>query len=319
MRIILLLSVACTALVAAGCTTAAMANDNQSALQGAHHEQRQDENVQVIVRTMGGEQQSIIIRDVELEFAQGEVIINSDSIRTTSDGRIIISGDNIDVLNLQGSNGAYQLRFNQHADAERLTRFEAGMARIEAMHPDVIHTEEMERAMAQVEREMTDLDERRIVIVNGEERELTNEARADIRRELADAREEIRTSIRDVETGMRAAEQERRQALREVRVELDRAERELADADGEMRRVRIIVRRDQERAEPLIRELRGLGGHRLRFVSEDGEERVWVDGEELEGEASVETLNRLETERLAGGQAPEPQRITIEIDEDETD
>lgn len=310
MRKILSLSVAGAALIAVGCTTAAMANDDANIR----------ENLEIIVQNAEATGQSVIIHGVNAEVLDSEVIITGDAVRTTADGRVIITGSQADILP-SGAGHRTVFRVSEGHNAMRLAEAAAELERLEGLHIEIddIHTGEMERAMALVEREMANLDERRIVIFNNEERELSEEEREEVRRELAEAHAEIRTSMRDVEADMRAAEGERRQALRVMRIEMERAEQQLTDADNEVRRVHIIARRDQARAEPLIRELREGGARRLRFISENGEDRVWIDGEELEGDSRIEWLNRLETERLAGGRTSEPQRIIIEIDDDETD
>jgi hypothetical protein len=102
-----------------------------------------------------------------------------------------------------------------------------------------------------------------------------------------------------------------------MRIELEQAERELAEAGREARRVHVIARHNQDMHEDAIHELRERGGRELRFVSEDGEERIWVDGEELEGDARTEWLNRLQVEELAGGEGSSSRSIVIEIDEDD--
>jgi len=64
--------------------------------------------------------------------------------------------------------------------------------------------------------------------------------------------------------------------------------------------------------------VRENGARRVRIESEnDGEPRVWIDGEELEGDARTEWLNRLEIERLEGGNGR--RSIVIEVDEDDTE
>lgn len=303
MQKILSLSVAGAALIAAGCTTAAMAND--------------DVNVRENVEITG---QSVIIHGVTAEAGDGVVIITGDAVRTTADGRVIISGGQADIL--PARNGRRTIfRFSDGEHDMRLAEAAATIERLEGLHFEIddIHTEEMERAMARVERELANLDERRIIIVNGEERELSEAEHEEVRREMEHARAELAESMSDIRIEMQASEGERHNALRVIRIELEQAERELAEAGRDARRVHVIARRDRDMADPLMRELREGGTRQLRFVSEDGEERVWIDGEELEGEARTEWLNRLETERLAGARDSEPRHIIIEIDSDESE
>jgi len=302
MQKILSLSVAGTALIAAGCTTAAMANDDTVAR----------ENIEVIVQNTGTTGQSVIIHGVNTEVRDGEVIITGDTVRTTADGRVIISGGQADILPAGARHLVFRGSDGEHA--MRLAEASAALEHLDGMRFefDEIRSEEMERVLERVEVELENLHGQGMVVINGERREMTDAEREDVRRELVHAREEIRTSLP-------AAAGKLREALRDVHVELERAQQELANAESEVRRVHVIARHDLDRAEPLSRELREGGARQLRFVSEDGEERIWVDGEELEAEARTEWLNRLETGRLEGGGESEPRRIVIEIDRDESE
>lgn len=302
MQKILSLSVAGAALIAAGCTTAAMANDDVSVR----------ENVEIIVQNTETTGQSVIIHGVNTEVRDGEVIITGDAVRTTADGRVIISNGQADILPAGSRHMVFRGSDREHA--MRLAEASAALEHLDGMRFefDEIRSEEMENALERVEIELENLHGQRMVVINGERREMTDAEREDVRRELEHAREEIRTSLP-------AAAGELRAALRDVHVELERAQRELANAEGEVRRVHVIARHDLDRAEPLSRELREGGARQLRFVSEDGEERVWIDGEELEGDARTEWLGRLESGRLAGGDGSEPRRIVIEIDRDESE
>jgi hypothetical protein len=310
MQKILSLSVAGAALLAAGCTTAAMANDDAGLR----------EDIELIVQNTVTTGQSVIIHGVNVEFRDGEVVISGDSVRTTADGHVIVTDGQANVLP-SGAGHRTVFRGLDGVHAMRLAEASAALEHLEGMRFEIdeIHTEEMERALAHVETELENLRGQRMVVINGERREMTDEEREEVRRELAEARENIAESMRGVRIELQEAEGERAEALRVMRIELEQAEREMADAGREARRVHMIARRNQDINEEMLRALRESGGHEFRFVSEEGESRVWIDGEELEGDARIEWLNRLETERLAGGQDSDRRRIVIEIDEDETE
>lgn len=307
MKKLLSLSVAGSALIAAGCTTAAMASDQN----------QYRENVHVVVERDAADGQTIVIRGVNIEVVDGDVFINGDAIRTSADGRIVISGDNVHVIN--GRDGTFEFTFDDSDMELRMAEVHAQMENLDNMHivVDELHSEEMERALARVEEELVRNQGRRMVVINGERREMTDEEREEVRRELTRAREDIAESMREVRIELRESGGERAEALRAMRIELEQAERELAEAGREARRAHIIARHNQDINDDTIRVLRESGGRELRFVSEDGDERIWVDGEELEGEARTEWLNRLQVEELAGGEGSSSRSIVIEIDEDD--
>jgi hypothetical protein len=307
MKKLLSLSVAGSALIAAGCTTAAMASDQ--------YEYRED--IHVVVDADHSLGQTVIIRGVDVEVVDGDVIINGDAVRSAVDGRIVISGDNVHVVN--GGDGAFAFAFDGADFDVQMADAEAQLENLQGMHIviDELRSAEMERALAHIEEELQGHHERRMVIINGERREMTDEEREEVRVELAEARDEVRRAMREVETGMRAADEERREAMRVMRIELERAGHELSEANREERRVHVMARHNETVTEDMIRELRENGGTRLRFNIEDGEARVWVDGEELEGDARTDWLNRLQVEELAGDDGSSTRRIVIEIDEDD--
>lgn len=307
MKKLLSLSVAGSALIAAGCTTAAMASDQN----------QYRENVHVVVERDAVDGQTIVIRGVDIAVVDGDVFINGDTVRTSADGRIVISGDNVHVIN--GGHSTFEFATAGEELELHLAEIEAQMEHMRDMRivVDDLHSEEMERALAHVEEELARNHGRRMVVINGERREMTDEEREEVQRELSRAREEIAESMREVRIELRESEGERADALRVMRIELEQAERELAEAGREARRVHVIARHNQDVHDDTIRVLRESGGRELRFVSEDGEERIWVDGEELEGDARTEWLNRLQVEELAGGEGSSSRSIVIEIDEDD--
>jgi len=308
MKKLLTLSVAGSALIAAGCTTAAMANDDI-----AIHE-----NIEVIVHNQHDDGQSVIINGVNIEIVDGDVIINGDAIETTADGLVIISGDHANVIHSDDHhrNSAVWISNDEHT--MRMAEVEASLEHLDNLQIviDEVHSQEMANALAVVEREMGELRGRRMVIINGEERELTDEEREEIRVTLAETRLELSESMRDVDIDMHEVHGDREEMLRVMRIELQNAEQDLDEAQLEVRRTHRIVRNNQEMQEGIALELRERGIHRLRLVTEDNDTRVWVDGEELEGEARIDWLNRLEIERLEGG-GDSSSHIVIEIEDDD--
>lgn len=313
MKKLLALTTAATALIGAGCSTAAMA-----AQQDADSDRH--ENVQVFVTRHSGDHQSVVIRGVDVEVDGDDIIISGDVVRTTPDGRVIISSGNADVMAWTGS-GDFELEFSgadhEFRFAEIEAQLEAELGRLEDMHVIVeeIQVDGLEEAFADIERELGSLEGRRFVIVNGERRELSEEEREEIRRELENARIEIRESMANVEREMSEGRDERREAMRVMRVELANARDEMRRAEREARHVRVELSREHGRHNEIVRRVRETGANEVRIESDGSEHRVWVDGEELEGDARTEWLNRLEVERLEGGEGT--RRWVIELDEDE--
>jgi len=305
MKKLLTLSVAGSALLAAGCTTAAMANDDHNV----------DSDIRVFVSDADHSGPSVIVRGVEIEVVDGDVIINGDAVSSTADGRVVISGDNATVIHAGPHARGHSVWVAENNHEFDLADIEADLERLGGMRVmfEGRHDEEFERAMEALELNMEELDGQRFVVINGERREMTDEEREEVRAELREAREEIRNAMVEVRRELEEGEIERREGMRVLRFELANAEREAAEA----RRVMLIANRNQEIGDDVLVRLREAGGHRLRFESENGEERIWVDGEELDGEQRAEWLNRLEIERLEGGDGQSGNRVVIEIHEDE--
>jgi hypothetical protein len=305
MKKFLTLSVAGSALLAAGCTTAAMANDDRDV----------DTDIRVVVTNADQTGPAIIIRGVEIEVIDGDVIINGDAVNSTEDGRVIISGGNATVIHGGDHAGDHSVWVADNNHEFHLAEIEADAERMAGMRVlfESQHDEEFERAMEALELDMEELDGQRFVIINGERREMTDEEREELRVELQDAREEIRNAMIEVRRELEEDQVERREGIRVLRLELADTERAAAEA----RRMMFVAGRNQEIGDDVLVRLREAGGHRLRFESENGEERIWVDGEELEGEQRTEWLNRLEIERLEGDENQSGNRVVIEIHEDE--
>ncbi|GJL97431.1 MAG: hypothetical protein DHS20C06_12480 [Hyphobacterium sp.] len=305
MKKLLTLSVAGSALLAAGCTTAAMANDDHDV----------ETDIRVIVADTDHSGPSVIIRGVEIDVVDGDVIINGDAVSSTEDGRVIISGGNATVIRGGDHAGNHSLWVTDNIHEFRLAEIEADAERMAGMRVmfEGRHDEEFERAMEALELDMEELDGQRFVVINGERRELTDEEREELRVELQDAREEIQNAMIEVRRELEEGQAERREGMRVLRFELANTEREAAEAE----RMMFIARGNQEASEDILVRLREGGGQRLRFESENGEERIWVDGQEIEGDARAEWLERLEIERLEGGEGRSGNRVIIEINEDE--
>ena len=309
MKKLLTLSAAGSALAAAGCTTAAMATDDQD----MHH------NVQVVMTDGAADSQSIIIRGVDVEVIDGDVVISGDAIRTDANGRVIISDGHADVLRFEGRDHPVAVWTSREDGDMRLAEIESRIVlEMDALeNMEALRGEEMERALAQLETELNELEGERYVVINGERREMTDEEREEVRIELMEAREDIRDAMANVEVIV-GEHGDRREALRVMRVELANAREEMRHAEAEARRAEIDHRRAREEHEAIVHVVRENGARRVRIESEnDGEPRVWIDGEELEGDARTEWLNRLEIERLEGGNGR--RSIVIEVDEDDTE
>jgi len=309
MKKLLTLSVAGSALMAAGCTTAAMANDDT--------EMRA--TYEFIVDNQHDGEQSVIVTGVDVEVVNGDVIISGDVIQTTADGRIIISADHANIIQSGRYAGNYSFVFSDGGHDMHLTELRSELEAMENVHIEIegLRSEEMEHALVLVEERLAGVEAQRIVLINGEERELTDEEREGIRTELANARSEIRMSLREVGREVRESHGERQEALRAIRIELEDAESELNTTRIEIIRAHEELRDNQEVTENMTHVLRASGGHVLRIVSENGEHGIWVDGEELDDDARVIMLEQLEIDRLEGGSDSESRSLVIELGDDE--
>ncbi|WP_421785681.1 hypothetical protein [Hyphobacterium sp.] len=311
MKKMLTMTTAALALAATGCTTAAMATQRSASAP-------EDGSFEIIVTRQSGDDQAIVIRGVEVEIVDGDVIVDGDAIRVMEDGRIFISGDQADVLTWV-HNG--DVAFSEADHALRLVAIESQLAaeldRLEDVHViiDDMRIEGLEEAMAELESELGQLESRRMVIVNGERRELTDQERAEVREELEEAREEIRESIEDVRRELAEGRAGRREALRDMQIVIANSRDEMMNAEREARLVRRNANHHHVRIDDITRRLRDAGANRIRIETVDGEDRVWVDGEEVEGDERTEWLNRLEIERLEGSR--NSRRIIWEMTDEE--
>ena len=111
-----------------------------------------------------------------------DVFISGDALRTAADGRIVISGDNVRIIN--GAHSTFEFATSGEELELHLAEVEAQMEHLQDMRIIVedLHSEEMERALAHVEEELARNQGRRTVVVNGERREMTDEEREEVRR-----------------------------------------------------------------------------------------------------------------------------------------
>lgn len=305
----LAITTASLAIAGGGCTTAAMANQDSADLD-------QDRHHNVFVQAHGSN--TVILRDVEAEADGDAIIISGPNVRVLADGRVAISGGSAELLTWVTD---HDMVFSDAHHAMRLAEIESDLTselgQLEDMHVivDDLHMEGFEEAMAELEREMGELENRRIVIVNGERRELTEEERAEIREELEEAREEIRESMADVRRELAEGHDERREAMRVMRIELANAREDMHEAEREARQVFVHTARDGADRERFLEALREGGATRVRIETIDGNDRVWIDGAEVDGAARLQWLERLDTEELEGGD--QTRRIVIETTEDD--
>ncbi|WP_420431164.1 hypothetical protein [Hyphobacterium sp.] len=307
----LAITTASLAITAAGCSTAAMAQQDSANLD-------QDRYNNVFVQSRPGDSNAVILRDVEVEADGDEIIISGPNIRVLADGRVAISGGSAELMTWIVD---HDMVFSDAHHAMRLAEIESDLAselgQLEDMHVivDDLHMEGFEEAMAELERELGEIENRRVVIVNGERRELTDEERAEIHEEFEETREDIRESMQDIRREQAESQAERQEALRVMRIELATAREDMREAERETRQVILHTARNAQDRERLIEALRDGNATRIRFESIDGEERVWVDGTEVDGEARLRWLERLDTDQLEGGNRS--RRIIIETTGDE--
>lgn len=268
-----------------------------------------------------------------VEIDGDSVMIDGQRVETDGAGVIIVEGDEIRVLG-DGDFNRFDGRFARHMAerAEHAARMAEGMQDFsfefdsEGLRAEVFDS--LTAALAELDSE---------TFRNGNSRdwdEMSAAEREEVRAALEDARAEIREAMREMEIEMREARDEGRR----VRVEVMRdAHRDAARAEhDEMRSHRDHARaaRDAERAardevraardeaREAAREARTEARiarhnvmrwettgdddtHREQSIrierDDDGRRRVWVNGEEQTGDNLIDWLNRIESQRLAGG------------------
>lgn len=214
--------------------------------------------------------------------------------------------------------------------AEELSNMETHFAAFEHVNFEEIHADAM-RSMGEA---LANLDEGNVRVDGRDWDELSDEEKEEVREELREAREEMREEMRemreemrDVAREMRDAERERERALRMARREMERAH---SRAERDARRERHAERRahaeemrehaeerrahaeerrahaermriEVERARDVIRQRAGDNASIRVIEDDDGNRRVWVNGEEQTGDDLTDWLNELEADRLEGG------------------
>lgn len=229
--------------------------------------------------------------------------------------------------------GDFEFDFD-HAEFEELAEELAGMevhlAAMETLNLEEVHTE----ALRSMEEALANLDDGHVSVDGRDWDELSDAEKEEVREELREAREEMRVEFRAMreemrEAGreMRHAERERERALRHVRREVERArgraEREHRRESHEERREHHEAMRERaeehrshaeerrnhaermrsqaERVRDVIRERVGDSSSVRIVEDDDGNRRVWVNGEEQTGDDLTNWLNELEADRLDGG------------------
>jgi hypothetical protein len=283
----------------AGVSCATTADDNHSVHisgDGDHHS--------IHVSSEGGDS-TITVNGQTIEVRDGAVFIDGERHEMDEGNVVVVDGTNIHI----NDHGGRHFSWSSDSDGNfAMGDVEGEVARALAMverldfealaETQGATREALEAALADLDVEWDELEGERVVIVNGERREMTDEEREEIREALAEARIDIREAMRDVHIEMR----EVRDAARGQRVEVRRIRR---DAERHARDAERHAGRHAERAERLRERIHAEGANSVRFESENGEQRVWVDDRELEGEERTEWLNRMELGRLDGGEDDE--------------
>lgn len=276
-------------------------------------EVRGDNGERTLHMERDGEATTIRVDGTTVEVRDGEVIVDGQRVTAGPGSMIVVDGDDVRVID-RDFEMAFDAEFAAHMTerAERLARMHEDFAESFVFEFDADGLES--EIMDSLEEALADLDERR-VRVSGDWDDLSAEEREEVRETLREAREEIRDAMREVREEMEGERRHIRLELREAERELARAGRELARAEREAER---------ERHRMVLRHVRDSaidGNHRSIRVEQDddGRRRVWIDGEEQTGDDLVDWLNRLETDRLAGGGADSRRRHVerLELDEDD--
>ena len=207
--------------------------------------------------------------------------------------------------------------------AEELANMETHFAAFERVDFEEIHAD----AMRSMEEALANLDEGNVRVDGRDWDELSDAEKEEVREELREAREEMRVEMRsmreemrDAAREMRHAERERERAVRMARREVERAH---SRAERDARRERHAERRahaedmrehaeemrahaermhiEVEHARDIIRQRAGDDASIRVIEDEDGNRRVWVNGEEQTGDDLTDWLNELEADRLEGG------------------
>lgn len=305
------------ALAVTGATAFALDDDSVGQtrihVSGGHEAMVVSEDGQVVeVRGANGDRTIHVDRDGErsvinvdgqrIEISDGVVMVDGEVVETAPHSVVIIDGDEVRVI--EGHHARMGREFEVHLAerAEHLAQMENHIAR---MVIDIDGAGIETTVMESLEQALAGLDDHH-VIHSDDWNELSDEERAEVREELESAREEMREAMAEVRREMRGAHAELEGERRRARIEIQRAARDMARAERDVARARVEVLRGRDDVrhadiERLHQVLGENGAAELRIEETDGRQRVWVDGEEQTGDDLVDWLNRLEVDRLAGG------------------
>jgi archaellum component FlaG (FlaF/FlaG flagellin family) len=242
-----------------------------------------------------GEDSTINVNGQEIIVRDGTVYVDGQAIESEGHSVIIVEGDEVRVIDGEDASAfgsAYAMHMGERA--EHMVRMHEEMGNMRGMVVDIdvegIETEVMvalESALAGLEVGAH---------FDGEDwDDLSEEEQAEVRAELEEAREEIRRAMHEVRNELRASGHEMRDEQRRMRVEMRHAGRDAAHAEREMAHAERDAARAARDAARSVRE-----HHRMRWQDagdehheqreirieedEDGNRRVWVNGEEVDGD-----------------------------------
>lgn len=240
-----------------------------------------------------GEESTLTINGQEIVVQDGVVLVDGQAIEASEGNVVIIEGMEIRVIDGHDVS-AFGPEFTAHMAerAEHMARLHTELGAMREMNV-VVDVEGIEsEVMVALEAALAGIDQN--VIENGEDwDDLSEEERAEVRAELEEARAEIRRAMEEVRTELRAAHHgEAAEARERVRVEIRHAMREMAEAEREMaqaHREMAEAEREMARHQRRMRWVEAHGEHdearEIRIEEdEDGNRRVWIDGEEVEGD-----------------------------------
>lgn len=295
-----------------------------------------DDDANIVFQTKQNDRQVISAEGAEISIRDGVVYVDGQEIEIEDDGIVIIEDGNVEVINHAVEHGevfVHRMNWTEHADVMAEMGANIGHAVITEVDIDGITS----NVIATLEETLSGLDEDTFVVRMNDGHnsrdwdDLTPEEQEEVREELREAREEIREAMAEVRIELAEVERERAENNREIRLEVRRAHeearhavRESARAEREVARAMRLAERELRRAERHAeregrdsehrvfierrhaeesrRARTAEEGRRIRIVEDaDGNRRLWVNGEEQTGDNLIEWLNRLEAERLEGG------------------
>lgn len=295
-----------------------------------------DDDSNVVFHTKQSESRVISANGAEISIRDGVVYVDGQETELDDDGIVIIEDGNVEIISNGVEHGnvfVHRMDWTDHAEVMAQMGTNIGHAVITEIDIDGIS----EGVIATLEETLAELDEDTFVVRmnNGHDSrdwdDLTPEEQEEVREELREAREEIREAMAEVRIEMAEVERELASNNREIRLEIRRAHeearhaaRESARAEREVARAMRLAERELRRAERhaeregrdserrvFIERLHADENRRARTAEEgrririmedaEGNRRVWVNGEEQTGDNLTNWLNRLEAERLDGG------------------